>query len=63
VTLRKRKDEPPRYCMATDLTSNEIDGVALFQILAMVRAVIEELNDNVFESDRRKEKRMRGLGK
>lgn len=49
--------------MATDLTSNEIDGVALFQILAMVRAVIEELNDNVFESDRRKEKRMRGLGK
>jgi len=63
VALTKVKDEPPRYDMAADLTSNEIDGVALFQVLAMVRAAMEKLNNNVLDNDRDGQKRMRGFGR
>ncbi len=47
VTLTKKKDEPPSYFMATDLTIDEIDGVALFQALAVMRAAMETLNETM----------------
>lgn len=49
LTITKRKDDPPRYYMAEDHTSDDIDGVALFQVPAMVLAAMDKLNDSVLD--------------
>lgn len=70
MILTKKKDEPPRYSMAADLTSNEIDGFGLFQALVVVRAAMEELNEmteklngDAFESDGLGQKGASDVGK